>query len=479
MTVDAADEAARLGNVREAIERIFAESGVDPARKPTYFVDRIGGWSKNALGGALADDRHLRELVLEAYRSARVDVPSSVHRLCAAADDAVGFAVFPVAARDGRERRGALRALVVSADSRASKHPVVDATFELAVEKARTVVLSLCGGPAKERVRSAAWRVVPDLASNAELRDGSVALAALVAFVSHGLGKPVPAAYAFSGVFNGKKLGGPASATFDVKRHALRERPSLEALYWPGFGGDPEGVVVAERRLEGILARVFEQPWDELASSLRAPVSSSRRALAAGTFVVVAAGTGLAYAVIGAMKPLPHARDDAESGLAESMITQPSSTGSPSGEMTVRIPSDADVDATTHPLPTRVSVAPRASGSTPPTTAAQPVKPATAEASRGDDVKLAWSQLANGDGATCRRAFYRLKSLGAFTGELSTTDPTKIPASSAQVFVGQCFARAGDCVNGFKAYEEIVGMWTSIRGARGTFDVVAPECRDE
>jgi hypothetical protein len=84
----------------------------------------------------------------------------------------------------------------------------------------------------------------------------------------------------------------------------------------------------------------------------------------------------------------------------------------------------------------------------------------------------------------CKKAFDKLKALGAFTGEVQPTDPTKFSAVSAETPAAQCFARAGDCAASFNAYEELHGMWLSAQGgapdraqARTNFEIVVPACK--
>lgn len=310
-----AAKAARLGNFREAIRSLFDSGAVDPAKNPTYFVDCIEAWTaQGVLAGALADDARLRDAVLDVFRLARVSPPDVVVRMCAAPEPQVGVAVFPVAVMDGREHHGALRAIEVSMEERVAAHPPTDAGFLDTVEEARKLVLARCGRDVRVRVQAARWRVLPDLPSNASLCDGSVALAALIAFTSFAVEAPVPASCAFTGVLRERQLGSPAMRSASAKRSALWERSSITTLFWPGFSGDaPE--VVAEVRLERISADVFSIAWPELAMKLegsapprKLPVS---RRLAAGAVGV------LLLSLLAAARWRAHqAAEEAESSVA-------------------------------------------------------------------------------------------------------------------------------------------------------------------
>lgn len=311
-----ASAAAYLGNFREAIAALFGDSDVDPARHPTYFVDRINAWLEHgALGGTLDGDRRLRDLVLEVYRRARLDVPSTVLRLCAAPESSVGAAVFPVAVMNGREHTGALRIIEVGGSTHASRHPVVDQAFSRAVEAARRVALTLCAGDVKSRVRQAKWRILPDLPSNAALADGSVALAAFVAFISLALDRPIPTTRAFSGVLDRQRFVSPSRATSADKLVALGERPAITSLHWPGGALLGDQRVDDEARPERLLARVFEEPWEELSERLlggaaRSESSGRRlRAIVVGGALVLAVGAaglvGTRWVSSGWLAPAP------------------------------------------------------------------------------------------------------------------------------------------------------------------------------
>lgn len=571
MTLAEAESLARLGNVRSAVQRLFRAEDLDAARKPTTFVDLLEDWASGALPGCLAHDRELREAILDVHRAARVDVSNTVLRLFSEPEAKVGVALFPVVARDGRERRGALRAIEVTAAHQAAKHPIVDESFVHAVEAARAAVLARCGASLASRVREAKWHVLPDLVANANLGDASVGLAALVAFTSYALEKPLPITMAFSGVIQGARLESPSKTTAPEKLEALQERPSIDKLFWPAYEGVPNDVISTERRLEPLLGLVFESAWEDLALRLHpAPTSSGSSRAAAGGVALLGAALVAAGVVV--------FRDHRAREVGGSAIE----AGSPAAaSASVQKPATVAVEATSvsaeaNPLPPpSKSTTAAAKSASPPkqdvpdsgdrgpailavdaararlaardgrgclaeldrydretdalqrsTNPSSPVArdralctlligqcdegrsmlrriddthttpgltpeqrqagidtwvgsycPSTS--SPAEQVRSAWGQLANGDATTCRKAYYKLKSLNAFVGSTSTTDPTKVPASAAQGFVATCFERAKDCATGFKAYESMVAMWMSPDGARTTFDALAPSCREK
>lgn len=575
MTVTEAESLARLGNVRAAVRVLFRAQELDISRRPTTFVDLLEAWAPGALPGCLANDRELREAILDVHRGARVDVSSAVLRLFGEPDAKVGVAVFPVVARDGRERRGALRAIEVAAAHEATKHPIVDESFVRAVEAARAVVLTRCGANVASRVREAKWRVLPDLASNVDLGDGSVGLAALVAFTSYALEKPVPATMAFSGLIEAARLESPNKTTAPEKLEALHESPSIDSLFWPAYEGSPHECISVERRIEPLLGLVFGSAWDELAVRLH-PLSTgmaARRRLAGGV-LVVGAGLVAAGALVvreqhlapnGASAPLDAGSRvgetasasapvskleilarEATSASAEPIPFAPSASGAAAAKPTPHLEQDAREAVNGAPAvlaldAARARLAARdgrgclaeldrydretdalVRSTNPSSSAARDralctlltgqcdegrsmlrriddthmIPGLTSEqrqagidswvgsycpsaTSLAEQVQAAWGQLANGDATTCRKAYYKLKSLNAFVGSTSTTDPTKVPAIAAQGFVATCFERAKDCATGFKAYESMVAMWMSSEGARSTFDVLAPSCREK
>lgn len=574
MTVTAAESLARLGNVRAAVRVLFRAQELEVSRRPTTFVDLLEAWAPGALPGCLVHDRELREAILDVHRGARVDVSSAVLRLFGEPEAKVGVAVFPVVARDGRERRGALRAIEVAAAHEATKHPIVDESFVRAVEGARAVVLTRCGANVASRVREAKWRVLPDLASNVDLGDGSVGLAALVAFTGYALEKPVPTTMAFSGLIEGARLESPNKTTAPEKLEALHERPGIDSLFWPAYEGSPHECISTERRIEPLLGLVFGSAWDELAVRLHPPSTAmaARRRLAGGVLLVGAGLIAAGALVVGeqhlAPNDSPAPRDagsrvgetasasaesklavltrEAPSASAEPIPLAPSASGAAAAKPTPHLeqgareavngaPAVLALDAARARLAARdgrgclaeLDRYDRESDalvrSTNPSSPAardralctlltgqcdegrsllrriddtHTIPGLTAEqrqagvdswvgtycpsaTSLAEQVQAAWGQLANGDATTCRKAYSKLKSLNAFVGSASTSDPTKVPASAAQGFVATCFERAKDCATGFKAYESLVAMWMSSDGARSSFDVLAPSCREK
>ena len=231
-----AEQLARLGNLRSALELLFAECDVNVASHPTFFVDRIDEWSAWDLPGALYGATRLREQVFEAYRLARVEVPDAVLRLFVAPEPRVGSASFPVVLLDGRAHVGTLRTIAMALSSR-SLATIGDPAFTDAVESARRHVLVRCTGAVKQRIRDAQWTILPALESNAALADGSVALAAFVAFLSLALERAVAPAWVFSGVLRDGVFAAPAASTFDEKLRAIGSRTFVRTVFCPRAAG--------------------------------------------------------------------------------------------------------------------------------------------------------------------------------------------------------------------------------------------------
>jgi hypothetical protein len=279
--------AEAAGDVVRVVELLLEpcpRSSCPPSRR----VERLNDFSKNHTHSrALVHADALRRGIAALYVEACELVPETVERLWRSEGE-VGVAWFPVVTEDGTDGRVyALRAELRGDGSergRAEAHDQasdqgseqrLDASFREAIEAARVFTLRrFAHGPSVRRVGAARVRVLAS--PDARLTDGSVALAAFVAFASIALGATVRASRAFSGVLVDGDFVFPHAGTIPAKLAATAHHGQFKHLVCPSTRKPDVLPAAGHESLlltcnwQGVLAEAFNRSFPELEAEISA-----------------------------------------------------------------------------------------------------------------------------------------------------------------------------------------------------------------